>query len=128
MGETHQIIIAERNPHIREFLRREMTAIGFKVRLVESSEELLDLIYKRKSVDLVVLDPDFPCEDATEMLRKITDRIPRLPVVLHCVRGSNDILYPSGQVIRIEKDGNSVDMLREAIDTILPHTRHFFRQ
>ena len=124
MAAVHEILIADRNPRVREFLRRELTAIGYHVRLVNSGKELLKLIYSHTPVDLLVLDPDFPCADVAEMLGKIADRVPQLPVVIHCVRGSADLArFPGGQVIEIEKNGNSIEILKETINAVLPDDR-----
>ena len=121
MAAVHKILIADRNPRVREFLRRELTAIGYQVLLADSGKALLKLIYSHTPVDLLVLDPDFPCMDVTDMLDKISDRVPQLPVVIHCVRGAADMAqFPGSQVIEIEKNGDSIEILKETINAVLP--------
>jgi CheY-like chemotaxis protein len=120
MEKVNQILIADRNPHIRDFLRRELAACGYHVRLVENGKELLKLIYSRNRIDLLVLDPDFPGVDAIEMARKIVDRIPQLPVVLYCIRESDDIPdFKAGNIFFVEKNGHSIEILKEVIQDIL---------
>ncbi|MEE4112575.1 MAG: response regulator, partial [Desulfobacteraceae bacterium] len=106
MGKGNKILIADRNPHIRGFLRRELEASGYNVSLVKNGKELLNLIYSRIRIDLLVLDPDFPGVESIEMARKIVSRIPQLPVVLFCIRGNEDISdFHEGNVFLVEKNG-----------------------
>jgi len=120
MENTNVILIADRNPHIRGFLRRELSACGYQVRLVKTVKELLKEIYSRTPVDLLVLDPDFPGVEARVMARKIENRIPLLPVVLYCI-GESDILsdFVSGKVFYVEKNGQSIEILKDIIQQIL---------
>jgi len=120
MKTANTILIADRNPHIRDFLSRELADCGYHVRSVHDANDLLRLICSDNSIDLLVLDPDFPCLDNHELAQIIAGRIPQIPVVLHCVPGSEDCLSPdNGGVVRIEKNGRSVETLKESIGRIL---------
>ena len=120
MKKTNTILIADRNRHIRGFLRRELAACGYHVRLVENGKELLKMIYSRTRIDLLVLDPDFPGVDAIDMPRKIADRIPQLPVVLYCIRGTDNLSdFDAENVFHVEKNGQSIELLKAAIQNIL---------
>jgi len=120
MEKVSEILIADRNPHIRRFLRRELADCGYNVRLVENGKDLLKLIYSRIRIDLLVLDPDFPGVDAIDMARKIVDRVPQLPVVLFCIRGDDDISdFNAGNVFLVEKNGQSIEILKAVIQDIL---------
>lgn len=117
-GKT--ILIADRNPHIRKFLRRELCGSGHRVRSVDSARDLLQIIYSDISIDLLVLDPDFPLMDTGELARKIFDRIPPIPVVLHCVQSADELLcFDEDNAVHIEKNGHSVEILKETIHRIL---------
>lgn len=125
MNESTEILIADRNPRIRRFLKRELTAAGYRVRLVDNGKELLQLVYSGLKIDLLILDPDFPCRDAIDLSRKITARIPQLPVVLHSVRSAEELQdFGGGHIVHIEKNGNSVELLKETIHTILAEYGH----
>lgn len=116
METTKTILIADRNPHIRDFLRRELAGCGYRVHSVDNAADLLRLIYSDSGIDLLVLDPDIPCLDAPELANKIIDRIPQLPVVLHSVPGSNAIsIFNASHVVFIEKNGGSVELLKRTI-------------
>ncbi len=120
MWKNNSILIADRNPHIRDFLRRELTACGYNIRQVQNGKELLKLIYSRNRIDLLVLDPEVPGVEAIELARKIVDRIPQLPVVLFYTRGNDDISeYNAGHVFLVEKNGQSIDTLKAVIQDIL---------
>lgn len=123
MKTANIILIADRNPHIRSFIRRELAACGYNVRLVENGKELLKLIYDPTRIDLLVLDPDFPGVDAIDMARKIADRIPQLPVVLYCIRGTDNLAdFDTENIFYVEKDGKSIETLKATIQNILSDT------
>ncbi|BBO66677.1 hypothetical protein DSCA_06070 [Desulfosarcina alkanivorans] len=120
MDKAYIILIADRNPHIREFLRRELDAFGCTVRLVENGKELLEQVYSQKRVDLLIFDPDIPGMEPIDIFRKILDRVPQLPVVLYCVRGTENIGdFTGGNVRLVEKNGQSIEVLKKTIQTIL---------
>ena len=120
MGKSNKILIADRNPHIRDYLRRELAACGYNVRQVENGKELLKLLYSHTRFDLLVLDPEVPGLEAIEMAHKIVDRIPQLPVVLFYTRGNEDISdYNAGNIFLVEKNGQSIDILKAVIQDIL---------
>lgn len=120
MKTTGEILIADRNPHVREYLRRELAAFGYRVRLVENGQTLLKLFNSPIHIDLLVLDPDFPGVDPMDLLQHTADRVPRLPVVLHGIHGSDRIsdLEPE-TVFYVEKNGHSVEILKAVIKKIL---------
>lgn len=122
MGIRNKILIADRNPHIRDYLKRELSSCGYHVYPVENPKELLKLIYSRSAIDLLVLDPDFPGVDLIETARKIANRIPQLPVILYCIRGADDLSnFNTGNVFRVEKNGQSIDVLKAVIHNMLRH-------
>ena len=71
MKQGFTILIADRNPHIREFLRREMMAEGYRARLAKNGREVLRLVYQRGPLDLLILDPDLPDAGEVPVLEKL---------------------------------------------------------
>ena len=121
MNQVSEILIADRNPRIRSFLRRELGSCGYNIRLVENANEILKLIDSHIRIDLLILDPDFPGVDGVEMVRNIIDRIPQLPVVLYCIRGTDNLTESiAGKIYHVEKNGQSIDLLKATIQRILP--------
>ena len=120
MREGFTILIADRNPHVRELLKREIAAEGYHVRLAENGREVLKWSYDSGPIDLLILDPDLPDIDASALLSRLADRIPALPIVIHTFR--SDYTVPSGisgTVAYVEKGGSSIENLKQVIANFL---------
>jgi len=115
-----KILIADRNPHVREFLKREMSAAGYQVQTAETGQEVLKCVYKDESLDLLILDTDLPDTDEAVILQKLKNRLPYLPVILHTLplneTGARKILTAEKIV---DKSGSSVEQLKKAVFEIL---------
>ncbi|MFO7601082.1 MAG: response regulator [Candidatus Desulfacyla sp.] len=117
------ILAADRNPHVRDFLKREMTAEGFQVDLAKNAREVLERVYQNESIDLVIIDPDMPDASKEELLAQLSDRIPNLPVVIHSfstddasrTKGPSDVAF-------VEKEGGSIEALKTIVMEILSRT------
>lgn len=114
------LLIADRNPHIREFLRREMTDEGYRVCLARNGQELIERATRPEAFDLVILDPDLPDADEVPALKRLRESAPGLPIVVHAfpaeVRGeaSEDAL-----ILFVEKRGASIENLKRTVLEIL---------
>jgi len=114
------ILAADRNPHVRDFLKREMTAEGFQVDLAKNAREVLERVYQNESIDLIIIDLDLPDASQEELLTHLSDRIPNLPVVIHSF--STDDAYHSkdlSDVTFVEKEGRSIEALKKIVMKIL---------
>lgn len=60
MSKRYHVLIADKNPHIRDFLKREFTTAGYVVRLAESSAQLLKMVYGPTRLDLLIIDRTCP--------------------------------------------------------------------
>lgn len=120
MNTNYTLLIADRNPHVRMFLQREMTAAGYRVRLADNARDVLTWAFQGEPIDLIILDPDLPDADQTVLLKGLQDRIPLLPVVIHSFQ-SDDAPYPvdSGNTIFIEKCEDSVEHLKQIANELL---------
>ncbi len=120
METSWKILVADRNPHIRNFLKRELAAAGYNVWIAENAKALLTHVYGHKQINLLVLDPDFPGIDTADLYRQLAVRRPRLPVVLHGISRSDDHFDAADKgVFRVEKNGSSVEVLKKTIGDIL---------
>jgi len=117
------ILIGDRNPHVREFLRREMEAEGYHVQLAKNGREILKGIYRTDRLDLVILDLDLPDMDDLDVLGGLENRLPNLPVVIHTYR-SEYMNHPGvlGIATVVEKTGKSIDDLKRVVTEILRKT------
>ena len=121
MNKPIILLIADRNPHVREFLKREMMAEGYRIRLVKSGQELIDDVHNSGTrLDMVILDPDLPDANDLTLVHQIHQIVPGLPIVIHSLQTDVihqlDAVYP---VIFVEKKGSSVDHLKQAVKDLL---------
>lgn len=120
MSKRYCLLIADKNPRIRTFLKREFTTAGYNVRLAESGDQLLKIVYGPSRLDLLIIDPDLPDTDLSVITRKLRDRVPPLPVVLHTL---DDDLASVAPPIRlsnwVEKNGGSVENLKTTVARML---------
>ena len=114
VANARTILIADPNPHVRGFLKREMTAAGYDVKLAINLQELLYLAFQHNAVDLIIVDPDFPNVSVHDLLTRLTNRIPAIPVVVHThdVSVGND-LEKEADLLIVEKRGNSIERLKQ---------------
>jgi len=114
------LLIADRNRNVREFLKRELIAEGFRVRVARNGQEVLKWAYHQDQMDLVILDEDLPDMNEIPLIETLADRIPVLPVVIHSFSSDyhNHLPYP-GIAAFVEKSGNSVERLKKVILDVL---------
>ena len=122
MEDGYTILIADRNSHVRMYLMREMMAAGQRVKLAATGESVLKIAYTLGDVDVVILDPDLPGVEETNLIQTLRDRVPPLPVVLHTHgRHEGDDLFVEDRCFTvIEKAGDSIERIKEAVDMLLP--------
>jgi DNA-binding NtrC family response regulator len=115
-----KILVADRNQHVREFLKRELTAEGYRVWLAKNVQEVLKKVYYPETLDLLILDPDLPGIDKLVLLKKLQNRIPALPVVVHTYLADyTDYMNELSNLPFVEKSGSSVENLKKMVYEIL---------
>ena len=120
MKKKFNILIGERNPHIREFLRREMVAEGYNVQLAKNSREVLKLVYSSAPIDLLIIDPDLPGASELNLFKSLEDRIPGLPLVIHGYFFYYlEYFLRMKPVMFVPKKGNSSETLKKIVNELL---------
>lgn len=120
MIKKFTILIADRNPHVREFLKREMAEEGYLVRLADSGSEVLRWSYSPEPLDLLILDPELPDVESAFLFHQLADRIPALPMVIHSFVSREELPKEAcGEIAFVEKRGNSIDHLKMVVGEIL---------
>ena len=120
MEKEFKILVADRNQHVREFLKRELMAEGYRVRLAKNVQEVLKQVYHSETLDLLILDPDLPGTDKLALLKKLQNRIPALPVVVHTYLADyTDYTNELSKLAFVEKSGSSVESLKKMVHEIL---------
>ena len=120
MEKEFKILVADRNQRVREFLKRELMAEGYRVRLAKNVQEVLKKVYDFETLDLLILDPDLPGTDKLALLKKLQNRIPALPVVVHTYLADyTDYMNELSKLPFVEKSGSSVESLKKMVHEIL---------
>ena len=112
MQKEFTILIADRNPHVREFLKREMMAAGYRIRLAENGKEVVKWTYHQEPLDLLILDPDLPDLEESAVMQKLRNRIPVLPVILHTYMSDHqDDWILLAEAVFVEKQGDKATLI-----------------
>jgi CheY-like chemotaxis protein len=119
------ILVADRNSRIVNLLRRELTLAGYRVLTAGTVSALLDVLGRSDGPDLLVLDPELPDTRARNVLSLLQITCPGLPILLHCLPPLNGLAagYRQCWPIVVEKGGDSVERLQQAICRMLPADR-----
>lgn len=124
MKDKCLVLIADRNPHVRRFLQRELGAAGYPVQVAESGQEVLEMVSQSSRVKVLIIDPDFPDLDSGQLISSLWECQPTLTTVIHSFDAENQgKASPTACTICIEKSGNSVESIKNTIDAI--HHRLF---
>jgi len=119
MKKEFTILVADRNPHVRKFLARELSLEGFKVLLAENANKIVRRTDYTEPIDLIIIDPDLFDGDQDTLIKELQNRAPMLPVVIHSFQ-FNDEPYPAedGHTIFIEKREDSIEHLKKIANDI----------
>ena len=98
MGIPCKILLADRNRHVRELLRRELTEEGYQVLVAKYGHEVWLLINGDESPYLLILDLEIPYLDELLHLARFPERQPPLPLIIHSFLSdySNHTALPPG--------------------------------
>lgn len=113
------ILIADKNPHVRKFLQRELVSAGYGVKQAFNGKDVLEQIYCQESIDLLILDPDLPDANEIFLFKKLHDRIPALPVIIHAYSEYVELKKNLIATAFVEKNGNSIERLKQLVADIL---------
>ncbi len=108
-----RILIAERNPRMRDFLRREFSRQNFIVDGAGSGDELFTKLDSGPQTHIVVLAVNTPDSSGGGLLQKMVADYSKIPVILHTYLDDlpDD---PSLEKVAamVEKRGNPEDLTR----------------
>ncbi len=76
-----KILVVDDEPNIRLVYREVLSDGGYEVLEAESGKETFEIL-NREPIDLVVLDIKLRSESGLDVLQKMTNEFPNLPVVL----------------------------------------------
>jgi CheY-like chemotaxis protein len=119
VANSCKILIADRNRHVRDFLRRELSAEGYVVEVARDGREVLGRLDGEDPPQLLILDLEIPYLDEPEVWARLRDRQPPLPVVIHTFLPE----YPTNLTLPItavflEKKGDT-DQLKAVVAKVI---------
>jgi DNA-binding NtrC family response regulator len=119
VAESCKILIADRNRHVRDFLRRELSAEGYQVEVARDGREVLGRINGDNPPHLLILDLEIPYLDEPEVWSRLQDRQPALPVVIHTFLPEypTNLTFPIAATF-LEKKGDT-DLLKTVVAQVI---------
>lgn len=125
-----RILIAERNRHVRDFIRRELASRDYLVRGACNSDEVFAMLGSPQPPDLIILAMDTPNTGSAGLLERIAADHPRTPVILYVYREETaDKAVTQLAAGIVEKNGDPArltDMVERLLSGRAPsdHNRH----
>jgi CheY-like chemotaxis protein len=129
--DSFTILIADRNPRVRDFLRRELISDGYQTKIAKDGREVLQVIDADESCELLILDLDMPHMSGLSVLETIQRRKPSLPVIIHTFLTEYE-QHPAVQRAAgfWEKRGNNIDGFKAMVLQVLKksYPNRFFHE
>ena len=113
------IVVSDRNPNVRELLKREMIEAGHRVMIAKNAEELRDLVCKHKTVDIVIFDPDLAYVSEADIHEKIIEWTSQLLVIIHSFQNDNNWKDFPDNTRYVEKGENSIERIKIEINKVM---------
>jgi len=123
MRNSLNILIADRNRHVRNLLSREFAAEGYQVQVAKDAQEVMALINGGRPPHLLILDSDLPFLAELAVLKRLRERYPRLPVVIHSFAAPEDgELTDETGIVFVEKKGDT-ERLKAVVTGVMGKVR-----
>jgi DNA-binding response OmpR family regulator len=121
-----RLLIAERNPRMRDFLRREFSRRNFIVDGAASGDELLTKLESGEHVHLIVLAANTPEGWKGDLPHQLGRNHPHIPVILYAyLEDFNHSVSPAAYAAMVEKNGNPENLARMVIRILHRHYPDF---
>ena len=119
MRDVVTILVADRNRHVRELLRRELSSEYRRVVVAGDGHEVMDAVGGERSIDLLILDLDIPYIDWVSVLERLHAETPPIPVVVHSFRSQGEDEPAMGHVAAFVEKSGDLDHLKAVVDEVL---------
>ncbi|NOZ26303.1 MAG: response regulator [Nitrospirae bacterium] len=112
-----KILIVDDDPSIRMLYKEELEEEGYDVVTASSGEEALKL-FEEENPDLVTLDILMPDMDGIQVLRKMKEKKPRLPIIMSTAYDYRDDFAVWASEAYVVKSSDTTE-LKETIKRLL---------
>ena len=119
VANSCKILIADRNRHVREFLRRELCAEGYQVEVARDGREVLSRLNGEERPHLLILDLEIPYLDEPELGAYLHDSQPPLPVIIHTLLPEypTHLTFPMAAALLEKKE--DTDLLKSVVAEVI---------
>jgi CheY-like chemotaxis protein len=83
LRETFNILIGDRNPNVRELLRKTLAAEGYRVWVAKDGTEVLMILEAKVAPDLLIMDMDIHRVNRLRISEWFKDHDSSMPLLLH---------------------------------------------
>jgi DNA-binding NtrC family response regulator len=90
----YKILLIDDEPTLRESLQIALSACGYAVQTARTGEEGLE-VFGRESPDLVLLDHWLPGINGDQVLQRVKEANPEIPVIIMTAQGTVDLAVQS---------------------------------
>lgn len=118
--KTGELLLADRNRHVREFLRRELAADGYLVRVARDAQEILEMLAHGEMPNLLILDLEIPYLAEVRLLEQLRSLYPTLPVLIYSFQPDDPQEFPQGPGMFFLEKAEDPHRLKDAIASLLP--------
>jgi DNA-binding NtrC family response regulator len=119
MESSFSILLTDRNRHVRELLRRELSREGYRVETARDGREVLGFLYHVAIVDLLILDLEIPYVGEVGLLRKLGQLMPELPVIIHSFSPEEGGPFMSVPMAAFLEKSENTDRLKTMVRDVL---------
>ena len=118
--KTGELLLADRNRHVREFLRRELAADGYLVRVARDAQEILDILAGGEMPHLLILDLEIPFLAEVRLLEQLRNLYPSLPVLIYSFQPEDPQEFPMGPGVFFLEKAEGPHRLSVSLAALLP--------
>ncbi|RMG02452.1 MAG: response regulator [Nitrospirae bacterium] len=112
-----KILVVDDDPSIRTLYKEELEEEGYEVVVASSGDEALRL-FEQEKPDLVTLDILMPDMDGIQVLRKLKELNPRLPIIMSTAYDYRDDFAVWASEAYVVKSADTTE-LKETIKRLL---------
>lgn len=110
------IAITDRNPHVREFLCRELAEQGHRAGALANAAQLLEVLGGSRPPQVLVLDPEAAGPRLAEVAGRLKERAGQVQVLLHVFEGEEAQPGFEGALV-VEKEPH-IGALKAAVNAL----------